>query len=493
MTFKKSLAAASILLFALAGLQQAWAAAGTLVLATGQVFVVDAKGVQRAAAPGMSVDAGETLLTRDGRAQIKLTDGGLVSLQPASELKITDYSFKDAGKAKDSAIFNFVKGGLRAISGAIGSVDRQAYRMDSVVATIGIRGTEFKAILCDKNCKEPDGLYVQTGEGIVSVKNAFGEVEIGRGQTAYVPSPNDPPRKTGAAPTITAQPSVAPPPVVGVGTDSGFRPGDIISSNNLGEVLPMTSGGMGLAASGTATITSLFNGSWSGSGAGAGAGAGIVSAADAALGVGGVYLVNNELRGTAVKLNDGQYASVVLDRPVTAAADGNLYWGRWSNPKISLFASLSGYVKSEELTTSGLSLHYILGTTVPTIPTTGSASYSFIGGTASTDAAGSVGLGMTAGTLSANFFANTASANFAVNHNGSYSVSTGAMPFSGNRTSFETTTASVSGPGASTGTVSGFFAGTSAPTAPSHAGLTYKIDAASPIVGVGAFRCSSGC
>lgn len=496
MTFKKSLVAASFLVFGITALQQAWAAAGLLVLATGQVFIVDAKGEQRAGVPGMAMESGETLLTQDGRAQVKFTDGGIISLQPASELKITDYRFKDAGKTGDSAIFGFIKGGLRAITGAIGRVDRHAYRMDSVVAFLGIRGTEFKAILCDKNCKEPDGLYVQTGEGVVSVKNAFGEVEIGRGQTAYVPSPNEPPRRTSQAPMITAQPSVSqPPPIAGIGTGAEFRPGDIMSSNNLGEITPMTSGEAGLAASGTGSITSISHGSRSGSGSNAGAAAGILSAADAALGIGGVYLVNGELRGAAVKLNDGQFASVILDRPTNAGSEGYLYWGRWTNPKISLFASLSGYIGIETLNSTGLNLHYILGTTVPTIPTAGSASYDFIGGTPSTDEVGAVGSGMTSGTLNANFLSSTISANFSVSHNGAYTVSTGNMPFGSNRASFATATgaASVSGPGATAGTVDGFFAGTNAPTAPSHTGLTYKIDAASPIVGVGAFRCSSGC
>lgn len=490
MISKKSVFSIAVLMLGFAVLQTAWAAAGSIVLASGQVFILDAQGARRAATVGMPIESGETLVTQDGRAQIKFTDGGQVSLQPASEFKITDYKFQDASKAADSAIFGFIKGGLRAITGLIGHVDRPAYRMDSIVATIGIRGTEFKAILCDKSCKEPDGLYVQTGEGIVSVKNAFGEVEIGPGETAYVPSPNDPPRRTSQAPTITAQPSVSqPPPIAGIGTGSEFQPGTIMSSNNIGEVTPITSGGLGLAISGTGTVTSsTSNRSWSGSGAGSGAEAVILSAADAALGIGGVYLVDGELRGAVIKMNDGQFGSIILDRPTNAGSEGNLYWGRWVNPKISLFASLSGYVGTETLDVSGTNLHYILGTSVPTIPTTGSATYGFIGGTPSTDQAGGVGSGITSGTLTAYFFSNNVSANFAVSHGGTYKV-TASMPMSHNRSSFSGTGSA----GGYTANVSGFFAGTNAPTAPSRAGITYDIKTGNPIAGVGAFRCSSGC
>lgn len=496
MTLKRIIPTALVLLVSLFSAQWAMAAAGTILLASGQAFVADIKGVQRNAIVGMTVESGETLLTRDGRAQIKFTDGGLISLQPGSEFQITDYKFQTAGKSEESAAFSFLKGGLRAITGLIGKRNKGDYRITTEMATIGIRGTEFKAAICDKNCKEPDGLYVQTGQGVVVVKNAFGEVEIGKGQTGYVPSAKEAPRRTSGAPTITAKATVSEPPTIaGVGTGAEFQPGTIISSNNIGELTALNGGGFGIAAAGTGTVTSLYHGSRTFDDAVVGAGAGVIDPNFASSFVAGVYLLDSELRGFALKLANGQFASITLPKPTNAGSDNTLYWGRWTNPTVSAFASLSGFVQAERLDATGANLHYILGTTVPTIPTSGSATYTFIGGTPSTDKGGGVGSGITAGSLTANFLASTVGASLTVSHGGTYSLTASGVPFNSNsRAGFSSDSGgTVSVPGASGSKLSGIFTGTNSPTAPSNAGVSYLINAASPIVGVGGFRCSSGC
>jgi len=51
------------------------------------------------------------------------------------------------------AFFKLLKGGFRAVSGLIGKVDRNEYRISTPVATIGIRGTDYLLILCDAACR----------------------------------------------------------------------------------------------------------------------------------------------------------------------------------------------------------------------------------------------------------------------------------------------------------------------------------------------------
>lgn len=51
------------------------------------------------------------------------------------------------------AFFKLLKGGFRAVSGLIGKVDRNAYRISTPVATIGIRGTDYLLVLCDEKCR----------------------------------------------------------------------------------------------------------------------------------------------------------------------------------------------------------------------------------------------------------------------------------------------------------------------------------------------------
>lgn len=45
-----------------------------------------------------------------------------------------------------------IKGGLRAITGAIGKAKPEAVRINTATATVGIRGTSFDARICDSDC-----------------------------------------------------------------------------------------------------------------------------------------------------------------------------------------------------------------------------------------------------------------------------------------------------------------------------------------------------
>lgn len=50
------------------------------------------------------------------------------------------------------AFLSLLKGGFRAVSGSIGKLNREEYRIVTPVATIGIRGTDYFAVLCDETC-----------------------------------------------------------------------------------------------------------------------------------------------------------------------------------------------------------------------------------------------------------------------------------------------------------------------------------------------------
>lgn len=52
------------------------------------------------------------------------------------------------------AFFRLVKGGFRSVSGLIGKVNQDNYRVSTPVATIGIRGTRYSARLCQGDCAD---------------------------------------------------------------------------------------------------------------------------------------------------------------------------------------------------------------------------------------------------------------------------------------------------------------------------------------------------
>lgn len=469
---------AAVAAIALLSSGHALAAAGAFLLATGDVQVRDAAGSLRAAKTGMEIDSGETILTQSGRAQVRFTDNGHVSLQPGTEFKIADFRFREAGKPEEAAVFSLIKGGVRAITGLVGRRAKADYVMNTAVATIGIRGTEFQAILCSSSCKEPDGLYVHTGEGIVFVKNALGEIDVARGQTAFVASPQSAPQRTSVGPSLSSTPQITQPPLLPGVSEPGFQPGTIITSNPLGPLTTLTGGGLAMAASGSITVDGTTYSGVSGAGSG--------SASNNTAGIIGVYINGSNVNGWMVSDNAGSFASVVTDTVLNGASNGDLYWGRWSGGNVTLFAGLTGINATATVPMpTSVSLHYILGTSVPTVPTSGSASFSFVGGSPSTSASGGIGSGITGGTVTANFLSNVVGANFTVVHGSTLSVNA-TMPMEPNhRSAFSSDRVggSVSGSGVTSGMVAGFLVGAGSPTG---AGLSYSLN--NNIVGVGAFR-----
>lgn len=199
----------------LAGAAMAAELAAGVVFASGATSIVAADGVARQASRGGEIYAGETVETGgDGRAQLKFRDGASLSLQPASRFRIDEYRFSAGGgqaDAEDKGFFSLLKGGLRTISGLIGKVRRDQYRVNTVVATIGIRGTEYSAQLGE------GGLAVTTVSGLVEVCNPAGCVLVHPGQTAGATGPDRKPEIKGGEGVAVKPGEVLPglPPTTG--------------------------------------------------------------------------------------------------------------------------------------------------------------------------------------------------------------------------------------------------------------------------------------
>lgn len=152
------------------------AAVGRVEFAVGGVNALGQDGSTRSLTKGGEINNGDTIQTIDGRAQIRFSDGGYISLQPNTEFKVEDYSYSGKSDGSEKGFFSLVKGGLRAITGAIGHTNKQAYRVNTPVATIGIRGTEYLAQF--NNAR----LLVKVGDGAVYLVNAAGDIVLYKGQ-----------------------------------------------------------------------------------------------------------------------------------------------------------------------------------------------------------------------------------------------------------------------------------------------------------------------
>jgi len=193
-------------------------AAGTVTHLSGTLYVKRADGAVRLLSERSRVDQGDELSTeRSTYAQVKFDDGGQVTLRPNTRVKIDSFSFDKAEPKKDGFVMSLLKGGFRAITGLIGKrANRNAYRVSTSTATIGIRGTDYTAIDIPAPGPGspplppdlPPGVYVQVADGIVAMISGNVEQLVQLKETGYSPSSNVPPSLIPPPPSL---PRVAPP------------------------------------------------------------------------------------------------------------------------------------------------------------------------------------------------------------------------------------------------------------------------------------------
>ena len=126
--------------------------AGEVEFARGVGFAQAAGQGPRTLGKGLSLREGDRLTTSEGAsAIIKLDDGTRMTIRPNSELILQQYRFKE-NAPDNSMLMQLVRGGFRAVTGLISKNAPNAARVQTSTATIGIRGTDFDARLCTREC-----------------------------------------------------------------------------------------------------------------------------------------------------------------------------------------------------------------------------------------------------------------------------------------------------------------------------------------------------
>lgn len=279
------------LLLLLLGLQ-AYAAqvAGTVTDLSGPLLAKKADGTVKVLAQKSLVEQGDLLVTeKETYARIKFLDNSEVTLRPGTQFKIDSFAFEQDKPQNDSALFSLLKGGLRAVSGAVGKRSRERTGLNTPAATIGIRGTTYVAeyippeaadvaawgralvaaastdlptyggpghggmVMSDAVSGNPlpeilparpgtdmlvaqtiappmsngraPGLYVQVLDGMIHLANNGGTQNFAAGQFGYAPSPRQPPVILPANPGI----QFTPPPAFSSssGTPGGAGAGGV--------------------------------------------------------------------------------------------------------------------------------------------------------------------------------------------------------------------------------------------------------------------------
>ena len=123
--------------------------AGYVADIAGRATSIDINDREQLLQSGSPIFQGDRLETDpESRLHVVMDDGAEVFLKQDSVLKVSEYVITSGYDKSSSSILDLLRGGLRKITGAIGGSSAANYQLQTGLATIGIRGTEYVIKLC---------------------------------------------------------------------------------------------------------------------------------------------------------------------------------------------------------------------------------------------------------------------------------------------------------------------------------------------------------
>lgn len=145
----------------------AWAAATTHTV-NGDVQLIPQNAAAGKLAIGQRVETGATIKTAtNGMAVLRFDDGQMIAVAGNSTFVVKDYQFNPHKPQESNFVGSLVRGGLRAVTGIIGEARKENVKVETAVATMGIRGTDFQ-IFFDKQ------LFLSVLQGAITATNDGG-------------------------------------------------------------------------------------------------------------------------------------------------------------------------------------------------------------------------------------------------------------------------------------------------------------------------------
>jgi hypothetical protein len=405
---------------------EAWAAqAGRVQFVNGEVQLTTVAGQVHVLQKGDPVNEGDTVVSaQNASAQIKMLDGGFIAIRPDTRLKFDSFKFSGKQGEPENSFFSLFKGGFRAITGLIGRIRHEDYKITTPVATIGIRGTDHETVMLLPDNplvlagQAAPGAYNKVNVGETSITTDAGTVNVLPNQMGFAGGPNQMPQ---IQPVNTNLFTVTPPPAPGAKMGNGGG-GESTSRSTavVDNTAQAASGGSGTTTTTTTTTTTapptvvstptqtlsssatlafpttaaggigLFysdaSGNWSAGGGGTAQTTSTASGGLASFVTNNNYTTNCASGTTCnnnVSFTGGSLGSAsILDLGANAAA-GNLHWGRWSGAGSTVSGLPSGATFQNVLV--------YIGGDIPVMPTGGTATYVPVGGTLPVDRNGTTG------------------------------------------------------------------------------------------------------
>ena len=99
---------------------------------------------------GTKISAGQVIETGDnGHVHLRFVDDATVAIRPQSRLRIEDFHYDAANPRENRIKFSLEQGTLRSVTGRAGEAAKDRYRLNTPIAAIGIKGTDFIVQVAD--------------------------------------------------------------------------------------------------------------------------------------------------------------------------------------------------------------------------------------------------------------------------------------------------------------------------------------------------------
>ena len=200
---------------------------GTVVFAAGEVQVLDKDNRKRFVIKGDLIFAEDTLVTGDGRVQVKFSDDGRVSLKPNTIYEISDYYFAESDRDPVKSVFELVTGTIRFITGKIAKRNRASFAIRTKTATIGVRGSSGQVTSCvSRSCRgRLDGTYLTTYEGVLTITSGDSSLEVRPNESAFCAA-------DGSGCSMTDQSVGGPIDTIGPNIGPNYQQGDQVDHDH---------------------------------------------------------------------------------------------------------------------------------------------------------------------------------------------------------------------------------------------------------------------
>jgi len=150
---------------------------------------VERDGKKIEAMVGLKLQKKDFIITsQDAKVQIIFNDETVITIGKKSEFKIYDYFYKKGSK-KPKASFGFLGGTFKSVTGKIGKIAKNRFKLKTRTASIGIRGTTVV------------GTVTADGDKIACTSGAIVVTSITTGVSVSVPAGKITTIKKGKAPT----------------------------------------------------------------------------------------------------------------------------------------------------------------------------------------------------------------------------------------------------------------------------------------------------